>query len=225
MFYTAIGTTVKDFMKKLSTTSYAILGLLAIRPSSTYELTQQVRKSLNNWWPRTERQLYEQPKILVEHGLASASSEAVGRRPRTVYDITPAGREALQDWLGQPSTLYAIEWDAILRIFFAEHGTKEQLLSTLHNTAEQVHAEALVDFEEVDEVIQPGYRYADRAHLFALILKLEVDVYKSIADWFDWAASEVATWPDINGPADHMALLKKELDAYRASLPTPPAKR
>jgi len=212
-------------MKKLSTTSYAILGLLAIRPWSTYELAQQVRKSLSNWWPRTERQLYEQPKLLVELGLASASGEAVGRRPRTVYDITPAGRAALREWLDQPSATYAIEWDAILRVFFAEHGTKEQLQATLRNTAEQIHADALVDFGEVDEVIQPGYRYADRAHLFALILKLEVDVYKAIADWFDWAASEVATWPDINGPADHTALLKKELDAYRASLPTPPAKR
>jgi len=225
MFYTVIGTTVKDFMKKLSTTSYAILGLLAIRPWSTYELTQQVRKSLSSWWPRTERQLYEQPKILVEHGLASASSETVGRRPRTVYDITPAGRAALREWLGQPSAMYAIEWDAILRIFFAEHGTKEQLQATLRNTAEQVHSNARVDFEEVDEVNQPGYRYAERAHLFALILKLEVDVYKAIADWFDFAASEVATWPDINGPADHMALFKKELEAYRGSLPTPPAQR
>src|SRR4051812_46461371 len=100
-------------MKKLTTTSYAILGLLAIRPWSTYELTQQVSKSLSNWWPRTERQLYEQPKILVEHGLATATSETVGRRARTVYDITPAGRAALRAWLDEPSSVYRFEWDAM----------------------------------------------------------------------------------------------------------------
>ena len=118
-------------MRKLSTTSYAVLGLLAIRPWSTYELAQQVSKSLSSWWPRTERQLYEQPKILVEHGLATATTELVGRRPRTVYDITPAGREAFRAWLDEPSSVYAWEWDAILRVFFADHGSKEQLLTTL----------------------------------------------------------------------------------------------
>ncbi len=208
-------------MKKLSTTSYAILGLLAIRPWSTYELTQQVRKSLSAWWPRTERQLYEQPKILVEHGLATATSETVGRRPRTVYDITPAGRNALREWLDQPSTMYAFEWDAILRVFFAEHGTKEQLLTTLHDTADKMHQQAVADFDEIGEVIQPGYEYAGRAHLFALLVKLEVDVYKTIADWFEWAAAEVTTWPDINGPTDQIALYKKQLDAYRTTLPPP----
>ena len=78
-------------MRKLSTTSFAILGLLAVRPWSTYELTQQVRKSLGRWWSKSERLLYNQPKILVEHGFAIATTETVGRRARTVYEITPAG--------------------------------------------------------------------------------------------------------------------------------------
>lgn len=206
-------------MKKLTTTSYAILGLLAIQPWSTYELTQQVRRSLGAWWPRTERQLYEQPKILVAHGLATATQDAVGRRPRTVYDITPAGRDALHDWLGRPSAVYALEWDAILRVFFAEHGTKEQLLATLRDTAAAVDECTVADFEQIDDVLQPAYPFADRTHLFALLLRLEVDVYKAIADWFDWASQEVATWPDVDGPADRMALFMQELEAYRAALP------
>ena len=208
-------------MRKLSTTSFAILGLLAVRPWSTYELTHQVRKSLGRWWSKSERLLYNQPKILVEHGLATATTETVGRRPRTVYEITPAGREALRGWLGEPSSVYRIEWDAILRIFFAEHGSKEQLLATLRGTADKVHQDAWADFDEIDEVIQPGYQYADRAHLFALIVKLEVDVYRAIGDWFQWATHEVESWPDTNPPNHHLELFKEQLDAYRASLPGP----
>lgn len=208
-------------MRKLSTTSYAILGLLAIRPWSTYDLAQQVHKSLSAWWPRTERQLYEQPKILVEHGLATATSDPVGRRQRTIYDITPEGREALRRWLDAPSSPYAFEWDALLRIFFAEHGTKDQLLTTLRTTARRIHQEAWADFNEIDEVIQPGYRYQHRAHLFALLLKLETDVYKAISDWAEWAAREVEGWPDVNGPRDQLALYKAELDHLRAVLPEP----
>ena len=201
-------------MKKVSTTSYAILGLLALRPWSAYELSQQVRKNLSNWWPRTERQLYEQPKILVAHGLAVARRESVGRRPRTVYEITPAGRDALRAWLGQPSAIYAFEWDAILRVFFAEQGTKEQLLTTLRDAAEQLRDCVRTDRAEMDQVSQPGYQYADRAHLFGLVLKFEVDVYRAIDAWLTWAANEVASWPDINGPADRLAFFEHVLEDY-----------
>lgn len=196
-------------MRKLSTTSYAVLGLLALRPWSTYELAQQVSKSLSSWWPRTERQLYEQPKILVDHGLATATTEMVGRRPRTVYDITPDGREALRVWLDEPSSVYAWEWDAILRVFFADQGSKEQLLTTLRNTAATLRADQAEGLEGLEEVSQPGYRYADRAHLFALMLKLEMGVCAAIDQWFEWAEQEVAGWADISGPTDRIAYFQQ----------------
>ena len=37
---------------RLTGTSYAILGLLAIKPWSTYELAQQMSRSLYQVWPR-----------------------------------------------------------------------------------------------------------------------------------------------------------------------------
>src|SRR6516162_6651932 len=75
---------------KLTTTSYLILGLLALRRWSTYELAQQMKRSIHFYWPRAESHIYEEPKKLVAHGLAAASSEQTGRRPRTMYAITDA---------------------------------------------------------------------------------------------------------------------------------------
>ena len=46
----------------LTTTSYAILGLLAIKPWTTYELAQQMDRVLNRFWPRTRSKLFEEPK-------------------------------------------------------------------------------------------------------------------------------------------------------------------
>ena len=46
----------------LTTTSYAILGLLAVKPWTTYELAQQMRRALGQFWPRAESKLYEEPK-------------------------------------------------------------------------------------------------------------------------------------------------------------------
>ena len=39
-------------LPELTTTSYAILGLLAIRPWSTYELARQMQRDLRFVWPR-----------------------------------------------------------------------------------------------------------------------------------------------------------------------------
>ena len=64
-------------------TSYALLGLLAIKPWTTYELAAQMDRTMNRFWPRARSKLYEEPKKLVALGLAQASKEAVGRRPRT----------------------------------------------------------------------------------------------------------------------------------------------
>src|SRR5688572_5469801 len=51
-----------------TTTSYAILGLLSVRRWTTYELAKQVQRSLNWFWPRAERKLYDEPKRLVADG-------------------------------------------------------------------------------------------------------------------------------------------------------------
>ena len=104
----------------LTTTSFAVLGLLAVRPWSTYELTRQMDRSLGRIWPRAQSKLYEEPKKLVELGLAAAGTEPVGRRPRTVYAITPAGRRALAGWLAEPGAGPVIEFEQLLKVCFAD---------------------------------------------------------------------------------------------------------
>src|SRR4029453_3148449 len=67
----------------LTTTSYAVLSLLAVRPMTTYELAKQMQRTLRDVWPRAESVIYEEPKRLVEHRLATASTDMVGRRAST----------------------------------------------------------------------------------------------------------------------------------------------
>ncbi len=107
----------------LTTTSYAILGLLAARSWSTYELIQQMERSLGHMWPRAASKLYEEPKKLVEHGLARVTRDDVGRRRRNVYAITAEGRRALAAWLEDPGAGPSLEFEQLLKISFADSGT------------------------------------------------------------------------------------------------------
>src|SRR5262249_12559250 len=108
----------------LTSTSYAILGLLAVKSWTTHELVQQVDHSLRRFWPRAASKLYEEPKKLVAHGYARASDDAVGRRRRTRYTITAPGRRALAAWLSQPGDGPVLECEQLVKLHFADSGTK-----------------------------------------------------------------------------------------------------
>src|SRR6478672_10534302 len=115
----------------LTPTSYAILGLLAVKDWTTYELATQMDRTLSRFWPRARSKLYEEPKKLVAAGLAEATVGTHGRRPRTVYAITPAGRRALGAWIRADSTPPAFESEQLLKVFYAENGTTADLAAGL----------------------------------------------------------------------------------------------
>ncbi len=115
----------------LTTTSYAILGLLAIGPWSTYELAKQMRRNLHYLCPRAESNIYAESKRLVEVGFAEVQSRPRGKRPRTVYSITREGRKALEHWLRKPGHSSKLESEALVKLMFATYGSKHDLLNTL----------------------------------------------------------------------------------------------
>src|SRR5262245_40492617 len=107
--------------RRTATTANAILGLLALRREwSTWELTQQLRRNMRFFWPRAESQIYEEAKGLVAKGLAHADRAFTGRRARTTYRISPAGRRALKAWLATPPRPTALECEPLLRVFLAD---------------------------------------------------------------------------------------------------------
>ena len=181
---------------KLTTSSYAILGLLALRPWTTYELAKQMAVSLRNFWPRAESKLYEEPKKLVAHGLATVRAGAVGRRPRSVYSITPAGREALRTWLDAPGSTATLEFEALVKVFFAEQGTKEQLVAHLARIADDQRRRVTTDAEWARRYLEGRAAFPERLAVLSLVGRLQADFNDTILRWAEWALEAVDGWPD-----------------------------
>ena len=180
----------------LTTTSYAILSLLGVKPWSTYELAQQMDRSLGRFWPRARSKLYEEPKKLVAAGLATASVEQVGRRERTVYRITRKGRAALKKWHRDPGSGPELEFEQLLKVTFAEHGTKEDVLDTLA-AARAWAVERNLGNVEAGEAYSSGTgTFQHRAAQTMLTGAFLTEFYRLVADWSDWATSVVETWPE-----------------------------
>ena len=182
--------------RPLTSTSYAILGLLSLRPWTTYELAQQMQRALGHFWPRAESKLYEEPKKLVAHGLATATKEATGRRPRTVYSITDEGRRAMAEWVPQPGAGPVIEFEGLVKLFYAEHGTKADVLATLAG------ALAWIDQQHRDGAgISRAYLdgqgpFPERLPWILLCGQFLEELLLAVERWAEWATAEVEQWPD-----------------------------
>ena len=181
---------------QLTSTSYAVLGLLGARPCSTYELAQQMDRVLNRFWPRSRSKLFEEPKKLVAHGLARATSEKVGLRPRTVYAITPAGRHALAHWVAEPGEGPVLEFEQLLKVFFAENGTSSDVRRTLTEVRAWVQERTVVDIEVGQAYLDGAGLYPERAAINQVVGRFLDDLLTTVDDWALWADSVVAGWPE-----------------------------
>jgi DNA-binding PadR family transcriptional regulator len=184
---------------QLTTTSYAILGALALRPWSAYELTAYMRMSaIRAVWPRTESRLYGEPKNLVAHGFAKATREFTKRRGRTVYRITAAGRKALQAWLSERPALPQLEDEAMLKLALADQGTREQALATIQAGLEDLH-NLMTELLSLAHAVSEGKgRFPERRHISAISARHSLGRLRARLDFLKWAHAWIREW---NGTA------------------------
>jgi PadR family transcriptional regulator, regulatory protein AphA len=180
----------------LTSTSYAILGLLAVKPWTTYELAQQMDRALGRFWPRAESKLYEEPKKLVAHGLVRASSETVGKRQRTVYTITAKGRRALEKWVATPGAGPVLEFEQLIKVFFAEHATKQDLLATLAGVRAWSDQRLSANAPLPQAYLAGKGPFPERLPWLILVGQFLVDFHLMVERWAGWASEIVETWPD-----------------------------
>lgn len=201
----------------LTPTSYAVLGLLAIQPWTTYELAKQMDRTLNRFWPRARSKLYEEPKKLVAEGLAVAETGLHGRRPRTVYSITPNGRQALRAWLSTGSSEPVFESEHILKIFYAESGSSADVLATLEQLRGWVHELTLRNVAVGSSYMSGAGAYPQRSEVLVLTGRFLDDYLEMIDRWAAWAGDVVSDWPaDPSAAAPDLAALAATVAQARA---------
>ena len=181
---------------RLTTTSYAVLGLLAITSWTTYELTQQMQRSLARFWPRAVSKLYDEPGKLTEHGLATRREEQVGQRARSRYEITADGRRELAEWLAQPSRDPVLEAEFLIKVFLAEHGTKQDLLATLQAVRGWAAQQALQDADIAEGYLTGSGPFPERVPQLVLVGAYLADFAEMTGRWAGWAIDMVEQWPE-----------------------------
>ena len=105
-------------MSRLSPTARVILGLLRLGPHTGYEIKQTTDRSTRFFWGASYGQIYPELRRLEEAGLAVAAEEPRGGVRRRVYRITPAGEQAVQEWLTGDDDEFGVRDEGLLKLFF-----------------------------------------------------------------------------------------------------------
>ena len=143
---------------ELSATGKVILGMLAARPRSGYEIKQLVDSSARFFWAASYGQIYPELKRLEREGLVTGSDSAQGNRQRTVYKLTARGRRAAKDWLVGDSEVFETRDEGLLRLFFAGAIDQPQTAEIARKRARTSRAKAAqlrAIQESIDEAGEP----------------------------------------------------------------------
>jgi DNA-binding PadR family transcriptional regulator len=207
-------------MSQKTATRNAILGHLALRDWSAYELTRSVKRTLHWFWPRAESGIYAEVKRLQDEGLADAREEPAvdgSARTRIVYRITPKGRRALKTWLASPPDGLALYIEPLLRLHLARFGTKEELLGAIATLKEE--ASSLLDDGRAvaGEFVAGRHLLQDEAHVRGMLFDALWSIGKAMEQWAIRARAEAETWPDPEGDA---AAKARGVDVMRTALAT-----
>jgi DNA-binding PadR family transcriptional regulator len=184
--------------KTLTTTAYAILGVLAIKPRTAYELALEMRHCFEYFWARDDARVYKDAKTLAAADLVTAQTQLIGKRPRTTFTLTQAGRAALDRWLERPSQPASLEFESLIKVFLARFGTLEQLRSTV----QQVQADAEYRLQVATNVRQLYLEgcapFQDEyVHVWAFVYDFQVSNFQMLHAWATRTLNEIKSWTDL----------------------------
>lgn len=172
--------TIPQQTTSLTTTEGVVLGLLAERERSGYDLLKRAESSVAHMWAPAKSQLYAVLPRLVAGGLATRRDvRQTGRPDKQVYRLTRPGRTAVRDWL---ETAPPKSWDELLlKVFFAKLCSRTALLRQL-NDYETRQRGMLAAYQG----ITPASRYG------ALTLEYGLELVPVRLEWLDKAKRELS---------------------------------
>jgi DNA-binding PadR family transcriptional regulator len=178
---------------------YALLGLLADRPQSGYDLSQRFEQSLKRYaWHARHSQIYPELTKLADEGLITVVAE--GPRGRRTYALTDAGRQQLRDWLTDWSALQPVRNEFVLRLFLMSALEPSEAQPLLRGISRHANHELT---ELRSRIAHAGAaRQAEGRWQFGrLAAEYGLRQYQAMLEWAEWAQAELEqAAPDEDHP-------------------------
>jgi DNA-binding PadR family transcriptional regulator len=170
----------------LNPTAASLLGLLAKKPQTGWELYAAFEESIGQFWSMTRSQVYRELKAMADRGLVELGT--AGPRERRLCTITSAGRSAFLAWIARMPGEELIRFPLLLTVFFGEDVPPRVLVEacTEHR---QRHADRLAAYEAELTQVRAQMPYG------ALALDFGIAYERMVLEWIDglpWTRGSIA---------------------------------
>jgi DNA-binding PadR family transcriptional regulator len=177
-----------------------LLTLLSREPNTGYGVGRLLNREFRHLWDARLQQIYGEFARLQEEGLVKAESIAMPNRPaKKVYSLTPAGEEALDDWLSKPPALHAAKDELLIQLSCL----KRIPTGVIVRRVEQRRDDSLAEVTALRELILKTPR-TDPGHLGHL-LTLEAALARAGAE-VSWCEKALAVLSAEEAPASRATL-------------------
>jgi PadR family transcriptional regulator AphA len=114
---------------ELTPTARSILGYLSLQERSGYEIRQAAKRNLA--WKVSDGQLYPQLANLHRAGLIEPAGPADQAHARQRWRLTPAGHQALEQWVLGEADQLVLRDENLTKLLFADQFGPEAVLALL----------------------------------------------------------------------------------------------
>ncbi|MBV9389260.1 MAG: PadR family transcriptional regulator [Chroococcidiopsidaceae cyanobacterium CP_BM_ER_R8_30] len=178
----------------MTTLGYALLGLLAREPFSGYELAQKMKAPIGCFWHAKHSQIYPELAKLKAQGLVNHELVEQQEHPdKKVYTITPAGRDALRQWVTAPMEVPHVRDELVLRAYSLWLADPQAAI-LLFRTHEQRHVEQLRRYEALQQKLmeEAGAKQQVDSPDFSsyVTLALGIGYERLYSEWCRWVAEQ-----------------------------------
>jgi PadR family transcriptional regulator, regulatory protein AphA len=179
---------------ELSATAKVILGMLAARPRSGYEIKQLTDNSARFFWAASYGQIYPELKRLEDGGLIAGTDAAQGARQRTVYKLTAKGKRAATEWINSEPQVFELRDEGLLELFFAGSIEPARTAEIARERAERA-TEIAAQLRALEEEVHGG-EHADGPAYSSdpgseAVLRYGIEMNEWAAEWFERAARDL----------------------------------
>ncbi len=179
---------------------YAILGMLSHHELSGYDLREMIMKTIGFFWPDLKHsRIYPTLKKLESEYLVKSKKvkDPKGRRPdRTVYQITPGGRDALEEWVSEPLdvtssiNMFSIMQELLLKIYLGGQVEPEMTIKNIEIFKEYQKSSKKVLEGFVDTIEPILDEEVDHKYILQTV-KMGIEVSKTTTKWANNAIKEL----------------------------------
>ncbi len=166
---------------------HALLTSLLEKASSGYELARRFERSIGYFWKATHQQIYRELGRMEAKGWIAVTSEGPDRRSRKkVYHVLEAGRQALREWVSEPSHPMEPREDLMVKLradaIIGPSGVEDELERRL-----ALHRDLLADYRAIEARDFSRPKLAREDVIRYLILRCGIALEETYIAWSEEA--------------------------------------